>query len=93
LVQAAQRLGVTESAVRNATLEGRLPFVRVFGRKLLTMEALEEYRQRTQVDGVAPRGRPRNLTPKEPTPEEPNPGRKRPTLLPATEALRLGVPC
>jgi len=57
--EAADALGVSESAVRNATLEGRLPSVQRFGRKLIDAAALEEYRQRTQPAGVPPRGRPR----------------------------------
>jgi excisionase family DNA binding protein len=55
---AAAQIGVTVSAIRNATLEGRLPFVRLFGRKLIQADALAEYKARTQVDGVPPRGRP-----------------------------------
>ena len=65
---AAAKIGVTVSAIRNATLEGRLPFVRLFGRKLIEAEALAEYKARTQVDGVPPRGRPKALTPAALTP-------------------------
>ena len=48
-----------ESAIRNATLDGRLPFVRKYGRKLITAEELEAYTLRTRPDGVKPKGRPR----------------------------------
>ena len=57
--EAAERLGVTESAVRNATLDGRLPFVIKFGRKLVETKELEAYRERTQPAGVPAPGRPR----------------------------------
>jgi excisionase family DNA binding protein len=56
--EAAAKIGVSLSAIRNATQEGRLPFVRAFGRKLVTVQALAEYQARTQVDGVPPKGRP-----------------------------------
>ena len=56
--EAAERLGVSESAIRNATLEGRLPFVRRYGRKLIEVPALLAYRDRTQPGGVKPKGRP-----------------------------------
>ncbi len=57
--EAAAKIGVSESAIRNATLEGRLPFVAKFGRKLIEREALAAYQQRTQPGGLKPRGRPR----------------------------------
>ena len=56
--EAAERLGVSKSAIRNATLEGRLPFERRYGRKLIALRALLAYRERTQPGGVKPRGRP-----------------------------------
>lgn len=56
--EAAIKIGVSESAVRNATLEGRLVFVRKFGRKLISRDALAEYQERTQPNGVKPLGRP-----------------------------------
>ena len=55
---AAAEIGVTVGAIRNAVLERRLPFVRAFGRKLIEREALAEYKARTQVNGVPPKGRP-----------------------------------
>jgi len=58
--EAAMKIGVSESAIRNATLEGRLPCVVKFGRKLIEMDALAAYQQRTQPEGVNPKGgRPR----------------------------------
>ena len=61
--EAAASLGVSESAVRNATLEGRLPFVRRYGRKLIEAGELESYRRRTRPAGVKPTGRPRRSKP------------------------------
>jgi len=57
--EAAAKIGVSESAIRNATLQGRLPFVVKFGRKLIEQDALADYQGRTQPEGVKPRGRPR----------------------------------
>jgi excisionase family DNA binding protein len=57
--ESAAQIGVSETAIRNATLEGRLPFVRLYGRKLIEPVALEAYRQRTQPKGVKQRGRPK----------------------------------
>lgn len=57
--EAAEKIGVSENAIRNATLDGRLPFIIKFGRKLITQEAFNEYRIRTQPEGVKLRGRPR----------------------------------
>ena len=58
--EAALKLGVSESAIRNATLEGRLPFVQKFNRKLIEEAALLGYQQRTQVGGDKPKGHPRS---------------------------------
>ncbi len=57
--EAANRLGVSESAIRNATLEDRLPFVKKYGRKLIEICELESYRARTQPEGEKQRGRPK----------------------------------
>ena len=57
--EAAQHIGVSESAIRNATLDGRLPFVRLYGRKLIEPKELEAYLRRSRPDGVKPKGRPR----------------------------------
>lgn len=56
--EAAAKIGVSESAIRNATLEGRLPFVVKFGRKLIEQNVLAAYQARTQPHGVKSRGRP-----------------------------------
>lgn len=56
--EAAERIGVTQSAIRNATLQGRLPFLVKFGRKLIERDALAAYQARTQPGGVKSRGRP-----------------------------------
>ena len=56
--EAAAKIGVSESAVRNATLEGRLPFVVKFGRKLIEQDSLAAYQARTQPRGIKSRGRP-----------------------------------
>lgn len=57
--EAAQELGIGVGTVHNAFQEGRLPFVALFGRKLIRRAALEAYRKRTRPDGEKPRGRPR----------------------------------
>ena len=57
--EAAGALGVSESAVRNATLEGRLGFVVKYGRKLIARADVDEYRRRTQPEGKPLAHRPR----------------------------------
>lgn len=57
--EAAARLGLTQAAVRTALHRARLPFVRKYGRKLITRADLESYRLRTQPEGVKRLGRPR----------------------------------
>jgi excisionase family DNA binding protein len=57
--EAARKIGVSQSAIRNATLEGRLPFERRYGRKLIRVEQLLTYQERTQPGGVKRSGRPR----------------------------------
>lgn len=61
--EAAEKIGVSDSAIRNATLDGRLPFVVKFGRKLIERDALIEYQRRTQPDGQKSKGRPRAAEP------------------------------
>jgi hypothetical protein len=58
---AALKIGVSESAIRNATLDGRLPYVLKFNRKLIEETALLVYQQRTQANGEKPKGRPRKI--------------------------------
>lgn len=57
--EAAERIGVTESAIRNATLQGRLAFLVRYGRKLIAEEDLQDYQRRTQPAGKKSSGRPR----------------------------------
>ncbi len=57
--EAAASLGIAESTMRTATLEGRIPFVVVLNRKLLRKRDLDAYRARTQPTGEKLRGRPR----------------------------------
>ena len=56
--EAASEIGVSQSAIRNATLQGRLPFVAKFGRKLIERDALAAYQRRTQPGGIKAKGRP-----------------------------------
>lgn len=57
--EAAAALGVSESAVRNAMLEGRLSSAVALGKKVIARADLAAYQQRTQQGGVKPRGRPK----------------------------------
>lgn len=59
VAEAAVGLGLTQAAVRAALHRARLPFVRRYGRTLITRAALEAYRLRTQPEGVKRLGRPR----------------------------------
>ncbi len=56
--EAAAELGVHVSTVHNAFQESRLPFVPLYGRKLISRADLETYKQRTRPDGEKPKGRP-----------------------------------
>ena len=56
--QAAARIGVGDTAIRNATLQGRLPFVFKYGRKLIAPADVDAYAARTRPAGVKPKGRP-----------------------------------
>ena len=67
---AARELGVTESAIRNATLKGRLRFEKLFGRKLIHRLDLEDYRRRAHPAGQKSNGRPRRTSGQLPTPAE-----------------------
>jgi len=59
--KAAERLGVHPQAIRNAIADGRLVSAKVFDRDVVSEADLEEYRARTQPDGVKPRGRPKKV--------------------------------
>jgi excisionase family DNA binding protein len=56
--EAAESLTVTESAVRQAILDGRLLATEKYGRKVIHRTEVEAYRQRTQPGGAAKAGRP-----------------------------------
>ena len=58
VAEAAAMLKIKTQSLRTAIQTGRLPVVRVHGRVLITPEALEEYRQRTQPEGRPKQGRP-----------------------------------
>lgn len=60
--EAAAELGVSDSAVRQAILDGRLLCTVQYGRKTINRTDLEAYRARTQPDGLKPKGRPRKRT-------------------------------
>ncbi len=57
--EAAQELSVHTGTVHKAFQENRLPFVALYGRKLISRAALDAYKERTRPDGEKPRGRPR----------------------------------
>ena len=55
-------MGVTETAIRNAILQGRLPSERIYGRKVVATKEIEAYRLRTQPEGVKATGRPKGTS-------------------------------
>lgn len=57
--EAAQMLGVGVCAIYIAIREDRLPFTVKYGRKLVSRQAIEDYRARTRPTGEKPRGRPK----------------------------------
>lgn len=58
--EAAAELEVSDATIRGAILEGRLPYVLMYKRKLIPRADLEAYRERTRPGGgEKPRGRPR----------------------------------
>lgn len=60
--EAAAELGVHVGTVHNAFQESRLPFVALYGRKLISRAALDAYKRRTRPEGQKPKGRPRGST-------------------------------
>jgi excisionase family DNA binding protein len=56
--EAAQELGLSPATVRQAVLAGRLPHVIRYEKRLISREALENYRTRTQPNGLPKPGRP-----------------------------------
>ena len=59
--EAAQELGIHTGTVHKAFQENRLPFVALYGRKLISRVDLEAYKQRTRPGGEKPKGRPKKL--------------------------------
>lgn len=57
--ECAERLGVTQNAIRNAIHGNRLPSTSVYGRRIVKLADLEAYRQRSQPGGEKRVGRPR----------------------------------
>ncbi|MES2463485.1 MAG: helix-turn-helix domain-containing protein [Armatimonadota bacterium] len=58
--EAADRIGVSESAIRNATLDNRLKFEQMYGRKLIRLSDVLDYQARTQRDSTSRSGKPKN---------------------------------
>ena len=56
--EAVALLGSTDSSIRTAMRQGRLPFIVKYGRKLIARADLDAYKQRTRPNGEKPRGRP-----------------------------------
>lgn len=56
--EAAQELGLSPATVRQAVLAGRIDHVVRYEKRLITRQALEEYRARTQPQGEKRAGRP-----------------------------------
>ena len=59
--EVALELGVTQTAVRNAVYENRLPSVKMYGKPLIARTDLDAYKQRTQPSGVKKVGRPKRV--------------------------------
>jgi excisionase family DNA binding protein len=57
--EAAERLGVTQAAVRNAIHDGRIVSTSLYGKRLIAPSDLEAYRLRSQPEGEKRVGRPR----------------------------------
>lgn len=60
--EVAGTLGIHPQSVYQAIRENRLPFVRRYDKKLVALSDVEAYRQRTQINGIKPKGRPRSHT-------------------------------
>ena len=59
VAQAAASLGIATQTLRGVILRGRIPVTRTYGRVLVAPADVEEYRDRSQPEGVPKRGRPR----------------------------------
>jgi len=62
LPQVAASLGISESAVRAAVAQERLPSLTLLGRRVVKRDDVEAYRGRTQSAGKPRPGRPRGTT-------------------------------
>ncbi len=60
--EAARALGVRDSTVRSALLRSRLRFVVLNDRKMIAKQDVENYRLRTQPDGIIKIGRRKRVT-------------------------------
>ena len=56
--EVAQELGLSQTTIRTAIYENRLPAIKMFGRPIISRSDMEDYRQRTRPDGEKPKGRP-----------------------------------
>ena len=56
--QVAEELGVKPPTVHGALNKGRLPFVMLYGRKLISRADMNAYKLRTRPGGEKPKGRP-----------------------------------
>ena len=56
--EAAELLGTRDQTVYDAIREERLPYVVKYGRKLVSRQAIEVYKERTRPTGEKPKGRP-----------------------------------
>lgn len=60
--EAARIMGIKVTSVRTAMQEGRLPFVLLFGRRLIQHSDMQTYQERAHPKGIKPRGRPRKIS-------------------------------
>jgi excisionase family DNA binding protein len=60
--QAAALLGIAPGTVRAVMTKGRIPVVKIYGRRLLRKEDVEAYKERSQPEGKPVTGRPKKLT-------------------------------
>lgn len=56
---AAKSLGITRNALYESIADGRIESQRMAGYVVITLHAIDEYRLRTQPDGVPRSGKPR----------------------------------
>ena len=80
--QAANSLGVSEGAIRNAITDGRLASTRIDGIRKVARTELDAYRQRTRPAGYKPSGRPRKNPPTVDVLVVPHPDKDHVSVLP-----------